>query len=513
MSARVALVRPPVVQRARSLSIYGAMPPIGLAYVAAALRGAGCRPQVIDGAGEALDLVRRLESPVGPLQLVGLNPEEIVDRLDPRTEVIGITHMFLHEWPLVREIAERAKARLPGAAVVLGGENPTAFFDRIFADTDAVDHCVLGEGESTIVELVARLGAGIGPGGMPGVVSRAGVRESRLAERLTRLESIAPPAWDLFPVERYLERCDNYGVNRGRTLPMLATRGCPFQCTFCSSPQMWTTRYSARAPQEVVDELKSYVERYRVENVNFCDLTAVIRRDWILEFCRLLRSNDVEVTWQMPSGTRSEALDEETLLAMYEAGCRNLNYAPESGSERVLELYKKKVKLPRMLDSLKAARRAGVVTGLNIIIGHPVEERRDLWKTLVFLVRAAWIGCEDAAPMMFGPYPGSRDYEALLESGRLKITEEYYYVALLRGGASSKTYNLSIGTAELIAWQWLMLISFYGIAYLSRPWRFLDVLRRALTGKEETKLDQFVRTKLRQLWISMRLRRSPAEAA
>ncbi len=123
---------------------------------------------------------------------------------------------------------------------------------------------------------------------------------------------------------------------------------------------MWTTRYTTRAPALVVDEIEDYVRRYRVENIDFYDLTAIVKRDWILEFCRLLDARGLRITWQLPSGTRSEALDEPVLRAMYRSGCRNVSYAPESGSERTLEAIKKKVKLDRLeaLDAHRRARRA-----------------------------------------------------------------------------------------------------------------------------------------------------------
>jgi len=114
--------------------------PIGLAYVAAALRDAGHRLQVIDAPGEAIDRVRDVDSPIGKLAMTGLSPEEIVARLDPATQVLGITHMFLHEWPTIRKIAELAKARFPQLIVVLGGENATAFWRWMFEQTDAVDY-------------------------------------------------------------------------------------------------------------------------------------------------------------------------------------------------------------------------------------------------------------------------------------------------------------------------------------------------------------------------------------
>src|SRR6185436_3915128 len=97
----------------------------------------------------------------------------------------------------------------------------------------------------------------------------------------------------------YLANNLSYGVGRGRTMPILATRGCPFKCTFCSSPTMWTQRWSPRDPRSVVDEMQSYVERYGATNFDFYDLTAIIRKDWIVQFCRELLDRQLNITWQL----------------------------------------------------------------------------------------------------------------------------------------------------------------------------------------------------------------------
>jgi radical SAM superfamily enzyme YgiQ (UPF0313 family) len=272
---------------------------------------------------------------------------------------------------------------------------------------------------------------------------------------------------------------------------------------------MWTTKYFTRDPAEVVDEIKCYVDRYAINNVNFCDLTAIVKKQWIIEFCDLLERERLDLTWQLPTGTRTEALDEEVLGRLYATGCRNITYAPESGSKRMLQIIKKKVLLPRMLECVRAARRTGIVTRVNIIIGHPKERWRDTRRSLAFLFRAALAGCQDAAVMIFAPYPGSADFEELRSEGKIEISEDFYYLALARSGLSSRTYSKALGTRQLIFAQYLLLMVFYATAYLSRPWRILGVLRSLFTGRETTQLDQLLRTKYRQ-WFGKTARHPAA---
>ncbi|MBM3463105.1 MAG: hypothetical protein FJX76_13465 [Armatimonadetes bacterium] len=241
-AARVTLIHPPTLQVVKSLSFYGAVPPIGLAYVAAALRDAGHHVEVIDATGEALDRCTSFRSRTVSLYQYGLTTEEIVARIPTDTDLLGISHMHLHEWPCVRDIVEKARARLPHVPIVLGGENATGYWEQIFRESDAVDCCVLGEGEETIVEVVARLQAGRSLEGLPGVALRG--HPPVAGRRVADVDRLPRPAWDLFPVEQYLAAADAFGVHRGRSMPMVATRGCPFRCTFCSSADMMVARNS-----------------------------------------------------------------------------------------------------------------------------------------------------------------------------------------------------------------------------------------------------------------------------
>jgi len=96
-----------------------------------------------------------------------------------------------------------------------------------------------------------------------------------------------------------------------------------------------------------------YMDKYGANSFDFYDLTAIVKRSWIIEFCNLIIESGRQFTWQLPSGTRSEALDEEVTGLLYSAGCRYIVYAPESGSPEVLEIIKKKVSIPKMLTSIR----------------------------------------------------------------------------------------------------------------------------------------------------------------
>jgi hypothetical protein len=282
-----------------------------------------------------------------------------------------------------------------------------------------------------------------------------------------------------------------FGVNLGRSMPILATRGCPYQCTFCSSPAMWTTRYYVRDVHDVVDEIASYVERYGATNIDFYDLTAIIKRDWILAFCAELERRKLSITYQLPSGTRSEALDAEVLAALHRTGCHNICYAPESGSPRTLQRIKKKIKPERMVESIRAATRNGISVKANLIIGFPNETKREIWDTVRFGIRLAWVGAEDLPLFPFVPYPGSELFRQLRDEGVVPELSNAYFAQLGYGDldrAPSLTRHVS---SRQLAWiRAIGMTVFLVVGYLRRPWRVVRTLNALVTERSNTVVEQ-----------------------
>jgi len=484
------LIRPPSVVRRFALTLNGT-PPLSVAYLAGSLTAAGHEVQVIDAVGEALGVMHAGDRP--DVVVNGLSIPEVVERIRSDTQLIGISCLFSHEWPLVRRLIAAIAARFPEVAIVCGGEHATAVPELCLADAPALRACALGEGEETIVDLLDACLGRKAFADVAGIVFRSadGPQRTAARARIRDVDQIPAPRWDLTPIENYLDGGFSFGVDRGRTMALLATRGCPYRCTFCSSPRMWTTRYSTRAPQLVVDEIEEYVRRYRVDNIDFYDLTSVVNREWILEFCRILDARQLRITWQLPSGTRSEALDEPVLRAMYKSGCRNVSYAPESGSERTLRAIKKKVKLDRLEESMRTAVRVGLNVKANILIGFPDEQRDDLRDTLRFILRMARLGVHDVSVWTFSPYPGSELFDSLRARGHFPRLDDAYYLSLLSYSdiAGAVSYSEALDARQLHRYRVAGLLLFYGASYLTHPARPLRSLFNIATRRYESRME------------------------
>ena len=482
----ITLVRPPAVSSPYAYAV-GVVLPLGPAYLAAALLEAGHRVAVIDALGEA-PLQRGPTAQPG-LVFHGLAIHDVVDRIDPATDAIGVSVMFSQQWPHAEALIRAIHARFPDRPIFVGGEHVAGTWEFVLDTCPPVTACAIGEGEETIVELAEHVAGRRALGDVAGIAHRVDGRARRTAprRRIRDVDAIPRPAWDLFPLASYVDGGFAYGVNLGRSMPILATRGCPYQCTFCSSPAMWTTRYYVRDVADVVDEIASYVARHRVTNVDFYDLTAIIKREWILAFCAELERRGLAITYQLPSGTRSEALDDDVLAALARTGCRNICYAPESGSWRTLVRIKKKVKLDRMVASIRAATRRGLVVKANLIVGFPDETLAEIWETVRLGLRLAWMGVDDVPLFPFVPYPGSELYETLRAQGVLPPMSNEYFGRLAYGDFDdAPSLSRHVSTRQL---RWIRVVgmaTFLLVGFARRPWRLARALRAAITERSVT---------------------------
>ena len=234
-----------------------------------------------------------------------------------------------------------------------------------------------------------------------------------------------------------------------------------------------------RDAKEIVNEMEWLIKKYEANDFEFFDLTAIIKKNWILEFCNELKKRNVnKITWQLPVGTRSEALDEETLKAIYDSGCAYICYAPESGSKKSLNIIKKRVKLDRLTESIKAATKIGHTVKLNFIIGFPHETLSDCLKSIFFGAYCSLrFGVLDVNYAIFSAYPGSELFEKLRKEKKLNIDDNYFKNLSYQDVTQTYSY------CENISGKMLSLLRFFGFAlsyttiYISRPLRIYNLIK------------------------------------
>jgi anaerobic magnesium-protoporphyrin IX monomethyl ester cyclase len=496
---KIVLIHPPQMISATNAVSTVTMPPLGLAYLCGSLEVAEHDVLVIDAVGEGLRHYRSF----GPHYLHGLTDEEVVERIPAEADVIGVGLMFSCTWPATRELLKRIKLAYPSKLLILGGEHITALPHVTFLQSP-VDVGVVGEAEETLLELLAAFQSGrpltevaglVLPGVDRSVIYTAG------RDRIVAVDSLPLPAWHHFNLEAYMEFNQPHGASRGRFIPMLATRGCPYRCTFCASATMWTQRWIPRSPRLVVDEMEKYIRDYHIQDFQFEDLTAIVRADWVVEFCTEIKRRGLKVTWQLPSGTRSEVMDQNLASLIHETGCHEFAYAPESGSEETLRIVKKMVKLDRLYASTDAALKAGIRVGIFIILGFPHETFSHIWQTYKLLAHMAWLGAHHVNIGAFSPQPNTALYHELVAAGRIppeaELDDQFFldlfgYLDLKQITSWNPRFSNRQLTSMIIAGYLL----FFGLSFLRHPGRLLKMMADIFRPSSEGKLGKYVRSVL-----------------
>jgi radical SAM superfamily enzyme YgiQ (UPF0313 family) len=483
----VTLVRAPLISRLGSFN-NEAVPHLGLAYVAGYLRQVGHDVEICDGTAEGLNEVHPLDNHPG-FQIQGITIKDLVDRIPPHTDVIGFTSMFSAEWVLLRELIQAVRARFPGKLLVAGGEHFTALPEYCLRDCKALDVIVKGEGEHTLYELIEAYSAGdySTVAGICFLDAEGKFHDNGGLPRIKKLETIPWPYWPEGYLEKFWKAGKSYGVRTERDMPILASRGCPYRCTFCSSPQMWTTKYTLRDIDDLIAEIKHYIEKYKITSIQLYDLTVFTKKQWTIDFCKRLLSEKINLHWSLPSGTRSEVLDEEVLPLLKAANCDYLAYAPESGSKRTLQLIKKRIKPERMVRSIRTAKKLGLVVRTNLIIGFPHERRQDVFQTLWFGVRMALMGVDEAPYFIFSAYPGTEIFAGLLRDQVVALNDDYFMSLVSFNGKFSNLFprgvtNRVLSPFELATLRLGFMLLNYAISYLLFPERIFRTLRNIVTG-------------------------------
>ncbi|MBF8271391.1 MAG: Radical SAM domain protein [Magnetococcales bacterium] len=487
----ITLINPPGIKSLAGLQIHAPNPPLGLAYIAAVVKQSGRPCTVIDATGLGLDVV-------GPypgrddLLLQGLPFEHIVQRIPDETDVIGVTCTFSSLWPLTRHLIQDIRKRFPKVLIVVGGEHVTALAEHTLT-TSPVDIVVMGEGEETFLNLLT---AHENKQDFLSIGGIAFLRDGRMVStglslRNRNIDALPLPDWDAIPIGEYIDRAQTNGINLGRSMPIMMTRGCPYRCSFCSSPGMWTTRYVPRDPVRIVDEMAMYIKKYNVRNFDSQDLTAIVKRSWVIHLCREIIDRRLNITWQMPTGTRSEVFDVEVIRLLYQSGCRLLSFAPESGSVELLKSVQKQVDLTSMERAIRVSLQHGFKVSCFFVIGFPNETKKTLGDTMTLIRRLAWIGVHDVTVTKFVPYPGSLIFR---EINQIKLNDEFFISPMDFYTANAPSYAQEISSRSLYHTMLWMFVNFYILSFILRPFRVMKILWIAITtGEEQTKYAKWFR--------------------
>lgn len=328
-----------------------------------------------------------------------------------RPDVLGLSATTISVANAAR-IAARIKQVLPKVVTVLGGAHVSAIPERTLAAYPAIDYGIVGEGEVSLFALLERLERGAPIGDVPGVAYRDNGRPiaTPRAPYIDDLDALPDPAWDLLPEFPHRFQPSLFSYPRTPVATLITSRGCPFTCVFCdrSTSGRKGRLHSVATVVRLVRELAERGARH----VIFLDDLFTVRRQRVVEICEAFLDAGLDVTWSCNS--HPNLLDPETMALMRRAGCWQIAYGIESGSQRVLNHVKHEVKIDRLLKTLHMTREAGLKIKGLMMCAHPTETVESLAETNRFL-RTAPLDLMQLTK--FTPYPGTPSYPTIHEYG------------------------------------------------------------------------------------------------
>ncbi len=351
------------------------VPPIGLYYVGAVLRENHYDAEILN------------------LQDLRKAPERIKEiLLEKAPDLIGFSVLHANRWGAI-EIARMAKQLKPGVKIVFGGIGATFLWRHFLNNFNEVDFVVLGEGEYSFLDLVRLIEkedyAGIG--GIKGIAFRRdGIAcKTGDAKAIQDLDSLPIPA-------RY------FAYHH-----LSASRGCPENCTFCGSPQFWGQRVRFHSPGYFVDQLELLYKK-GINFFYFSDDTFTIRKDNVIEICRQILERGLRITWVAISGVNH--VDKESLCWMRKAGCIQISYGVESGSERIRDVLNKRIKTDQIRRAFDLTTRYGILARGYFIYGAPGESWDTIQETIDLINEIKPLG---AIFYILDIFPGTELYSDL----------------------------------------------------------------------------------------------------
>lgn len=388
--------------------------PLGLCYIASILRSADHKCLVLDGDfgfGDPTNyekIVADYEYYLNALHNIDLpiwkRISSVIQAFKP--DIVGIAVMT-GTYGAAKNVAEIVKEYDFSIPVIVGGPHPT-ILPNDTAREDSFDIIVRGEGEYTMLDIVNCLEKGNSLNRVEGITYK---KEDNIYNNPPRpfiedLDSLPIPSRDLiYEKEKYDP--DAFGF-------IITSRGCPYNCIYCSSPKIWGRKVRYRSPENIIAEIEEVIKNFKTKKFRFNDDVFSLNKNRALNICELLINRKLEIAWMCD--TRVNLVSYDLLRKMKEAGCRRINLGVESGNPQTLKFIKKKITIEKTKQAFKMARECGIPTTAYFMAGFPNESREQILDTIAFMK-----DIEPATPCwsIVTPYPGTELYEIAKKSGLL----------------------------------------------------------------------------------------------
>ncbi|MEM1545348.1 MAG: radical SAM protein [Candidatus Methanomethylicia archaeon] len=407
---KVLLLAPPGLERLEICQSIGVRaPPLGLAYIASILEHNGYKVKIIDSPTLDFDLRRVI------LEIKMFKPD-----------IVGLTALTPTIYNAY-EIAKYIKAIDKEVPIVVGGPHVTFMYKEVLSESVNIDITVIGEGEYTFLELLNVIGKhGLNPNLLKSVKGIAFRDNGKIyftgyRRLIANLDSLPPPARHLLPMDRY-----TVFDKPVRVVHVIASRGCPYGCIYCSTSYFMGRLYRIRSVNSVLDEIEDVVYRYRVKNIVFVDDELTIIRKWMIDFLNGLKERRLDICFTC--GSRVDHVDRELISRMYSQGCSIIYFGVESANQKTLDQIGKKITVQQIINAFKLVREVKGESAGSFILGLPWETIEDMRRTIAF---ASKLNPSYAQFTVATPYPGTPLYMLALKDNLIEDKNWSHYTTLI----------------------------------------------------------------------------------
>lgn len=419
---RVCLINPPRIQP-KAWGKPNVFPPIAMASVAAVLEKTQ-DVSIIDSPTEGWNNLLEMDE---TKYRVGLSNETIAQRLSDWNPNVVIIEIPFSGWSITAfEVASIVKKVNIDITVILFGLHPSSRPEDCLKNS-AVDFVVIGEPEVTISELIEALekkktdyeeinGLGFKKDGKTVLTSKRSYIEN--------LDALPLPARHLLPMKVYTQAVKQNPlrgeINKPYTI-VITSRGCPYNCVFCTHSIVWGKKWRPRSPKNVVDEVEHVIKTYGIKQIDFADDNMTFDVQRMEQICDLIIERGLRFEWFTPNGIRADTLNEALLLKMKKSGCKKIRVAPESGVQRVVnKIANKNLDLKKVEEAIVTAKKVGIKVGVFFVMGLIGETKADIEETIRYAYKLRSLGAESFVFSIAMPLYGTKFFEQAKAGGYIK---------------------------------------------------------------------------------------------
>jgi len=419
---RICLINPPRIQP-KAWGKPNVFPPIAMASVAAVLEKTQ-DVSIIDSPTEGWNNLLEMDE---TKYRVGLSNETIAQRLSDWNPNVVIIEIPFSGWSITAfEVASIVKKVNIDITVILFGLHPSSRPEDCLKNS-AVDFVVIGEPEVTISELIEALekkktdyeeinGLGFKKDGKTVLTSKRSYIEN--------LDALPLPARHLLPMKVYTQAVKQNPlrgeINKPYTI-VITSRGCPYNCVFCTHNIVWGKKWRPRSPKNVVDEVEHVIKTYGIKQIDFADDNMTFDVQRMEQICDLIIEKGLRFEWFTPNGIRADTLNEVLLLKMKKSGCKKIRVAPESGVQRVVnKIANKNLDLKKVEEAIVTAKKVGIKVGVFFVMGLIGETKADIEETIRYAYKLRSLGAESFVFSIAMPLYGTKFFEQAKASGYIK---------------------------------------------------------------------------------------------